>query len=158
MTHAFTKILVPTDFSGHADQALQYAEGLAAQFGASLHLLHVVDMPAVPTMLSSEIYAADLPGLQTQAVTDAEHRMGVYRAAFKTRGLGITTDVRIGHVAKVITECARERDADLIVMSTHGRTGLAHLTMGSVAERVVRLAPCPVLTIRARPSTAHQAA
>lgn len=159
MKAAFSKIVVPTDFSDHANQALAYAEALASELGASLHLVHVIDMPTLPTIWSPEVYVPDLPGIQAAAFTDAQRRMEIHSAALRGHGIAVKTDVILGHVARAVTEYASDVGADLVVMSTHGRTGLAHLAMGSVAEHVVRLAPCPVLTIRtAGKHGAHRAA
>ena len=86
---------------------------------------------------------------------DAEQRLQQYGAE---QGGPITTEVRTGPAARMILEFATEKGIDLIVMGTHGRTGLAHIVMGSVAERVVRMAPCPVLTLRANTVAAASAA
>jgi len=150
-----TRILVPTDFSHDAGAALTYALGLAQPFGAAVALLHVVEDPLAAGVWSSEVYTAEIAGLQINLVRDAEQRLKEYAAE---RGGPITTEVRTGPAARVILDFAREQAFDLIVMGTHGRTGLAHVVMGSVAERVVRLAPCPVLTLRAETLTAASAA
>ena len=150
-----TRILVPTDFSDDASAALTYALGLALPFGAAVALLHVVEDPLAAGVWSSELYTAEIAGLQINLVRDAEQRLKEYAAE---QGGPITTEVRTGPAARVILDFAREQAFDLIVMGTHGRTGLAHVVMGSVAERVVRLAPCPVLTLRAETLTAAVAA
>jgi nucleotide-binding universal stress UspA family protein len=143
---AVTRILVPTDFSTHADAAFRYALDLARTFQASVHLVNVVEDPLAAGVWSSELYTAEIAGLQMNLVRDAEQRL---RASVPADAGTITTEVRTGRVAKQILEVATERGVDLIVLGTHGRTGLAHVVMGSVAEKVVRLAPCPVLTLRA---------
>ena len=142
-----TRILVPTDFSATADAALDYAFGLAARFGASLQLLHVLDDPFVFEGMSAEAYIAEAPTLRTAMLEDARERLR-HRAVLREDGVTIETEVLFGHGARTIAEYAAERGADLIVMGTHGRTGFAHLMVGSVAERLVRTAPCPVLTVR----------
>jgi universal stress protein A len=139
-----TRILVPTDFSADASAAFAYARELARVFDATVHLLHVVEYPLAASAWSSEIYTAEIAGLQLNMVRDAEQHL---------RGLAaddsaLSTEVRLGNAAKQIVEAAREMAIDLIVMGTRGRTGLAHVIVGSVAERVVRFAPCPVLTLR----------
>jgi nucleotide-binding universal stress UspA family protein len=141
-----TRILVPTDFSADANAAFDYARELARKFDAPVHLLHVVEDPLAAGMWSSEIYTAEIAGLQVNLVRDAEERL---RRSVPDAGGTVSTEVRTGNAAKQIIETARETGADLIVMGTRGRTGVAHVIMGSVAERVVRLAPCPVLTLRA---------
>jgi nucleotide-binding universal stress UspA family protein len=141
-----TRILVPTDFSADADAAFKYALGLARKFDAPVHLLHVVEDPLAAGVWSSEVYTAEIAGLQLNLVRDAEERL---RRSVPVDAGTVSTEVRTGHAAKQILEAARATKADLVVMGTRGRTGVAHVIMGSVAERVVRLAPCPVLTLRA---------
>jgi nucleotide-binding universal stress UspA family protein len=141
-----TRILVPTDFSATADAALDYAFGLAEKFGASVQLLHVLDDPFVFEGMSAEAYISEAPGLRTAMLDDARERL---RHRVSQGGeVPVETEVLFGHGARTIAEYAAERAVDLIVMGTHGRTGFAHLMVGSVAERVVRTAPCPVLTVR----------
>ena len=145
------RILVPTDFSTHADAAYQYALELAQAFAASVHLINVVEDPNAAGMWSSEVYTAEIAGLQLNLVRDAKHRL---EATVASGTANVSTEVRTGNSARQILEVAKEQGVDLIVMGTHGRTGIAHVVMGSVAEKVVRLAPCPVLTLRA---TSHDA-
>jgi universal stress protein A len=140
-----TRILVPTDFSADANAAFDYALWLARKFDASVHLLHVVEDPLAAGVWSSEIYTADIAGLQVNLVRDAEERL---RRSVPEDAGAVSTEVRTGAAATAILDAARERNADLMVMGTRGLTGLAHIVMGSVAERVVRLAPCPVLTLK----------
>jgi universal stress protein A len=141
-----TRILVPIDFSRHADAAMRYALELARPFQAAVHLVNVVEDPLAAGVWSSEIYTADIEELQINLVRDAEKRL---RGCVPPDAGTVTTEVRRGPAAKQILETAYERGADLIVMGTHGRTGLAHVVMGSVAEKVLRLASCPVLTLHA---------
>ncbi len=142
----FRKILAPTDFSKNAGEALEIAVDLAKRYEATLHLLHVDQLPAFAfpegavvagpdTMLA--ITEAGAQGLAA-AKADAE-RLGATR---------VTVQSVMGTPFADIVRVAREEKADLIVMGTHGRTGLAHALLGSVAEKVVRKAPCPVLTVR----------
>ena len=144
MPHTITRILVPVDFSPHSDRALRYAETLADRFGAALHLVHVVEVPA---MWGAEIYPTDLDVLVSDLAKNAEEHLASCRASVSASA-PITTDVQVGRAATTIVQCASKTGADLIAMGTHGRGGLSHLFMGSVAERVVRTAPCPVLTVR----------
>lgn len=141
-----TRILVPTDFSQTADAALEYAFVLAAAFGASLQLLHVLDDPFVVDGMAAEAGIAEAPALRTAVMNDARERLR--HRATRSQAIPIETDVLFGHGARTIAEYAAARGMDLIVMGTHGRTGFAHLLLGSVAERLVRMAPCPVLTVR----------
>jgi universal stress protein A len=144
MRPRITRIMVPVDFSAHSDQALAYAETLADRLGTSLHLVHAVE---VPVMWGTETYAISLDALVIGLTEDATTRMEACRSAIPP-SLTVTTDVRVGNPAATISQCAAESSADLIVMGTHGRGGLSHIFMGSVAERVMRTAPCPVLTVR----------
>ena len=149
MKDIITRILVPTDFSEMSDAALDYARVLARRFGASLHLLHVLDDPFVTEGLAAEAYITEAPSIRTSMLDEARSRLA-HRAAGCT-----TTEAIFGRGAVTIVEYAQQCGSDLIVMGTHGRTGLAHLLLGSVAERVVRLAPCPVLTVGREVAPAH---
>ena len=143
MNLAFKTILFATDFSDASDLALEYARVLAARFGAGLHVLHVVQTP-IP--LGSEMYVPDVMTVAERAVEDAQqHLTAVLR---RIHGLEVIGQVLVGLAPKKIVEYAADHDVDLIVIGTHGRGALAHLLMGSVAERVVRTAPCPVFTVR----------
>jgi universal stress protein A len=142
VTRDITTIIVPTDFSYTSDAALGYARMLAARFGASLHLLHVVDEPGS----WSEVYAA-IPEIQLRLSADAARRLEAIAACLPPP-LHATSAVVCGAPVPTIVKVAETKGADLIVMGTHGRRGMGHLLLGSVAERVVRLAPCPVMTVR----------
>ncbi len=141
----FTTILAATDFSEASEQAVSYAASLAREYGATLHLLHVVPDPVLAAAWS-EAYAYDLDKLGERLRRDAERQLA--ERAARIEGIVVTRDALIGRPASIITAMAADRDVDLIVMGTHGRSGVSHLFMGSVAERVVRTAPCPVLTVR----------
>ena len=140
------RILVPTDFSPTSEIAFHYAVDLAAREGAAIHLLHVLGDLAL-TAGYADALAIELPALQENLIADAQKRLEetVVRAA---TGVMITTQVLVGQAAPVIAGAASDRGTDLIVMGTHGRSGIAHMVLGSVAERVVRTAQCPVLTVR----------
>lgn len=149
-------IVVPIDFSTHSEEALRYAQSLAQALDASLHLIHVVDVMA--GAWGTEFSTVDLSGLQAEMIEDAERRMTVTRGALASKLVPVDSSVIIGPPAIAIADRAATLGADLIVMGTHGRTGLPHLMMGSVAERVMRIAPCPVLTIRTATGQAAHAA
>jgi nucleotide-binding universal stress UspA family protein len=140
------RILFPTDFSEPADHAWTYALTFAREFNAELHVLHVVTPP--PRL--SEAYAgyvnpeALLEGLQVEATAALERLL----QDAKNRGLVCQSALRVGVDFTQIIDYALASRVDLIVMATHGRTGLAHALLGSVAEKVVRKAPCPVLTVK----------
>ena len=141
----FKTILVATDFSRTSEHALEYARGLATSFGGTLHLLHVVPDPVLASAWS-EAYAYDLTALGERLRVEAGQQLAA--RAQSIRDVPVTTEAIIGAPATLISVTAAERGVDLIVMGTHGRSGLSHLFLGSVAERVVRTAPCPVLTMR----------
>jgi universal stress protein A len=149
MEHLITRILVPSDFSESSDAALEYARMLAHRFGASLHLLHVLNEPLLAEGLAAEAFMSEPPAIRAGLVDDA-------RAHLSQRATGTSSaEVVFGHAATTIVECAARLDVDLIVMGSRGRTGLAHLLLGSVAEAVARTASCPVLTVRTQQTLAR---
>jgi universal stress protein A len=139
-----TRILVPTDFSEGADEALAYALTLADQVGATVRLVHVFDDPAA-VVLDAHVYVPMLPEMRAEIMTTIGREL---TARVATAHKNVPTEVLTGAPAKTIVEAARRHQCDLIVMGTHGRHGVAHLFLGSVAERVVRTAACPVLVVR----------
>ena len=149
MTEGFTHILVPMDFSPASAAALIRAKQLAERFGARLSLLHVVTDPQARGTWTSEIYVPAIPEVRDRLLNAARQRLTETLMEEERARLQVTVDARVGAVADVITEIARNHAIDLIVMGTHGRRGIAHLVMGSIAERVVREAPCAVLTTHA---------
>ena len=141
------KILMPTDFSEPSAHALHYAKALAATFHAELHLLHVIENPFVHGW-TSEGYVAALPSFQEQLEEEAVDRLEKELSAEDRAGLRARQATRSGTPFLEIVRYAKAENIDLIVMGTHGRGTVAHLLMGSVAEKVVRTAICPVLTVR----------
>ena len=154
MTRTFTRILVPTDFSEPSDAALDYAKALAEKFGASLHLLHVFEDPFATGAFAAEMYAPVPPDTRDAMIADAKAHLVERVPDTDSARFFATTEVVTGLSARAIVDYAIANDIDLIVMGTHGRGGLAHLFMGSVAERVVRTAPCPVLTVHSAEAAA----
>ena len=141
-----TRLLVPTDFSPTSDIALQYALDIAPP-DAAIHVLHVVEDLGVTAAYPDGFYM-ESPGLRGELTDEAHKRLqDIVRRAARPH-LTLTTEVLVGWPVAAIVQDAKSRDADLIVMGTHGRSGLAHALLGSVAERVLRTAPCPVLTVR----------
>ena len=132
-------ILVPTDFSATSDAALKYAIDMARSFSAQLFLLHVPGE-------TGENFEANFPVGRFE--TAARERLGMFLSEDEIVRLHPEYALRIGAPADEIVRYADARDIDLIIMGTHGRSGIAHLLMGSVAEHVVRSAPCPVLLVR----------
>ncbi len=147
---AVKRILVPVDFSTDSLHALRYARDLLTQLRAELVVLHVVDQTYLAG--TPELYVANP---QLARLLDEQWRAGSghveqLAAELKKKGLRVRALAKRGAPAQVIVETAKRTATDLIVMGTHGRTGLAHVLIGSVAEKVVRAAPCPVLTVRRR--------
>jgi nucleotide-binding universal stress UspA family protein len=140
------RILAPTDFSDFSKQVVKSALELAQAFDAKLLLLHVVELPSYPIegLVPSSLGANLLDDLERQASSELA---GVLPEA-QGGEVDVGRRVIIGTPYRKIVEVAEDEKSDLIVMATHGRTGLSHLVLGSVAERVVRTATCPVLTIR----------
>lgn len=142
------KILVTTDFSKFSEPAMTYACAIAARFNSELHLLHVCPDAA---MLIPEAGGLGAAGIVDQAKA-CEESAQVQLKDLPPDGWENEQDVvratRVGSPFVEIIQYAKEHDIDLIVIGTHGRSGLMHLLMGSVAENVVRKAPCPVLTVK----------
>ncbi|MGH8613589.1 MAG: universal stress protein [Gammaproteobacteria bacterium] len=139
-------LLIPTDFSDLTEHTLDYAIGLAVALNASVEILHVHYSPALSLQNGDLTMPVD-PTLEVEYEASAQQRLD--KLAEKYRASGVTVSGRLlsGVPHAEIIRAAEEGGADLIVMGTHGRTGLAHLMMGSVAERVVRGSPIPVLTV-----------
>jgi nucleotide-binding universal stress UspA family protein len=137
------RILCPVDFSPSSDHALQYAVAFARAHGAELELLHIVELPNYSTP-DFPLPPAALDGI----VALARKRLETVTEETRKLHAPVRSHLDTGFVFTKIIECARDREVDLIVMGTHGRTALAHMLMGSVAEKVVRKSPCPVLTVK----------
>jgi nucleotide-binding universal stress UspA family protein len=146
---ALTRILVATDFSDPSAAALVYGRELARSFGASLTVVHVVDDITVSAYgVDSAVFITD-PNLQHQFEDDAKALVDAAISNEDRLQLNASAVVlRSSAPAEAIVTYAHQSHTDLIVMGTHGRGGFAQLLMGSVSERVVRTAPCPVLTVR----------
>jgi nucleotide-binding universal stress UspA family protein/mono/diheme cytochrome c family protein len=145
MTPDFKSILVPVDFSPNSVLALEHARTIAIRFGGSLRLVHVCEVPSVATG-SMDAYAIAYTNWSQQLGEEAEREL--LKVVPKLAGVEVTTEVLFGNPARAIVAAATDRKVDLIVMGTHGHGPLMHALMGNVAERVVRTAPCPVLTVR----------
>ena len=142
------RILIATDFGEAADVAFAYGRELARTFHASLDVLHVVDN-VLARGYGGDGFIATYPDLQREVEEVATKRLNALVCDEDRAELGALTVIRVSSSpALAIVDFARETCADLIIMGTHGRGAMAHLLMGSVAERVVRTAPCPVLTVR----------
>jgi universal stress protein A len=139
-------ILVPTDFSGLSCEAFSWAMLLAKEFKAKIVIVHVISDRDAEEMTAQ-------PGNPWESVLEREDQTMIesFQRCLQSnidQTVEVQTLVKVGPADEKIVETAQEKAADLIVMATHGRTGLYHALMGSVAEKVVRQAPCPVLTIR----------
>jgi nucleotide-binding universal stress UspA family protein len=145
---AIKRILVPIDFSSDAMHALQYGREFAQRFGSELLVLHVVEPIYYATPADMYVTSPNLSMLLEEQRTLATKQLGQLSANLKAKGQRHRTLLKTGTPAEIISDTAKSAKADLIIMSTHGRTGLAHILLGSTTEKVVRHAPCPVLTIR----------
>jgi nucleotide-binding universal stress UspA family protein len=136
------KILVPTDFSPHSDSALRYGCEFAIKFDAELHLLHVVED------LITEFDGITIPGnYMAEIKAQAEQKIATLPPADWKGSKGVFRKTHAGTPFLEILRYAQNNAIDLIVLGTHGRTALAHVLMGSVAEKVVRHARCPAMTV-----------
>jgi universal stress protein A len=158
MKATLSRILVPTDFGPSSDAALDYAKLLAEPFGASLHLLHILEQPNVAGAWGSEVYLQELPGIRQAAQQEAQARLDQALTPSERDRFRASIDIVDGQVAETIVETALKSKCDLIIMGTHGRRGVAHLLLGSVAEKVARTASCPVLIVRGGEQTSNPAA
>lgn len=136
-------ILVPTDFSKASKKALKYAEELARQFNARITILHVVE-----PMPTADFGAYPIALSQDQLLKEMKRTLDLFSRRKVAKNLLKETKISVGRPFQEITDAARNLKVDLIVIATHGYTGLKHAFLGSTAERVVRHAPCPVLTVR----------
>ncbi len=137
------KILVPTDFTVYSDHAIEYAIMVARKFEAKILLIHVIEPFAYSVTDTVQIIDH-----YTALKTVARPILDNLQKRLLKKGIKVDCTLLDGNPYLEIVEKSRQAGADLIIMGTHGRTGIDHILMGSVAERVVRLAPCPVLTVR----------
>ena len=138
-------ILVPVDFSDYSKQALQYAVPLAEKLGAVVTLLHVVEPRIYPENLVLPLEAEDV---NSRLMKDGQDMLESLRREELDADVTSVSMVTLGKPFQQIIDTAKSMHADLIIIATHGYTGLKHVLLGSTAERVVRHAPCPVLTVR----------
>ena len=148
------RLLVPTDFSATSDRAVSYAIEMAARLGTSVHLMHVVGERS-DASLYPDGHFIELATLRHRMIEDAETQLAGLAARFVGAGVVVTTHVMFGNPASSVVQQALLRGMDLIIIGTHGRSGVAHLLLGSVAEQVARTAPCPVLMVRDTARVTH---
>jgi universal stress protein A len=141
------QILVPTDFSEPAHAALKYARALAEEFHSHLHIFHVVPEPYVYPW-GTEISTLPLADLMAQSEALSDTRLGELIPGDEAPKGGLTTSTAIGTPVDCVLDYIDTCHIDLVVMGTHGRGPVGHLLLGSVAERVVRRSPVPVLTVK----------
>jgi universal stress protein A len=140
------KILVPIDFSEASERAAAYAAALARRLGASIHLIHVVE--SSPLNRRPYDYEPDTPAVRERFYQEARARLIALAARVASGTRRVSVEVRRGDALKSITAAEIDYGADLVILSTHGRSGWSHLLLGSVAEQLIRTARCPVLVIR----------
>ena len=143
------KIVCPVDFSNCAQQALKYATELAKQFDAEVCIVHAYEDPAAyVTPMPMSGYVGPGAELLLELRKQLEQRLAQTKDEVEKLGVRVRSELLEGAPYRVVLDWAKEYGADLIVVGTHGHTGLTHALLGSVTERIVRMAHCPVLTIR----------
>ncbi len=145
MTIEVARILVPVDFSENAAAVLEWAAHLAEEHEAKILLLHAYHLPVEFQQLDGAYLP---PDFWANVKAEAEQNLDRYAQDLKKKGVEVEALVREGYPATVIVDEAEAQNADLIVIGTHGLTGLKHMLLGSIAERVVQKATCPVLTVK----------
>jgi len=140
-------VLVPTDFSDASESALRYGKSMAEAFGASLHVVHVME-DLLAHAWAAEVYVSSMPQLRDEIERESRQRLAALLAEAERKKFRAETALLAGNPFLEIIRYAKAHDVDLIVMGTHGRGPIAHMLLGSVAEKVVRKSPCPVLTVR----------
>lgn len=141
----FKKILCPVDFSKFTEEVIVYAADIAKQYGAELHVLHVIPNLTYFTPYESFLTPENLVAVEKNIQNEVERDFG---KILKHVDMEIKKVVKTGVAFVEIIEYAKSEGIDLIVMGTHGRSGIEHILIGNVAEKVVRKSPCPVMTIR----------
>lgn len=140
------KILVPIDFSDYSKNALKYAVQFSKNFKAKIYLVYVVEPVIYPADFSMGQVA--IPSMDFDLHERAEEELKNLAQNFISADIEVETLIKSGKPFVEINETAREKDVDLIIIATHGHSGVEHILFGSTAEKVVRKAPCPVLTLR----------
>jgi len=140
-------VLVPTDFSDASESALRYGKAMAEAFGASLHVVHVME-DLLAHAWAAEVYVSSMPQLRDEIEKESRQRLATLLTDADRKTFRVETALLAGNPFLEIIRYAKAHDVDLIVMGTHGRGPIAHMLLGSVAEKVVRKSPCPVLTVR----------
>jgi nucleotide-binding universal stress UspA family protein len=142
---AIKNILCPTDFSSYSDHALSYAMEFAGRFGATVHVHHALN---VPYMAMAYEIGPDVVAAREIAEKTAKEGLAEKARLLSEAGVAVETHLTVGTPFVDVVTLAREKSIDLIIIATHGRSALKQVFMGSTAERVVRKAPCPVLSVK----------
>lgn len=145
---AITKILCPIDFSKHSQVALEHAESIAAKFGAELIVAHIVEPVLYPVAYGLPPVAP--VNYEENAKESAAKALAPIVEGISGRGVAARALVDSGAASMRICDIAEEQGVSMVVVATHGYTGIRHVLLGSTAERVVRKCPCPVLTVKAK--------
>jgi len=145
MTPTIRKILLPTDFSEPSERAVGYAAMFAKSLDASVHLVHVLDDPL---LVGNAWHAADMTTVREERYQTGRATLASVASTLHRPADMVSLEVRTGIAADEIVKAALDYGCDVIIMATHGRSGLSHLMLGSVTEAVIRRAPCPVLAVR----------
>jgi nucleotide-binding universal stress UspA family protein len=143
----FKKIVCPIDFSEFTDEILKYAVNITKKFNAELHLIHIIPNLNYFTPYESFLTPENLVAIEKNIEKEVEKD---FEKVTKDIDMPLKKIVKTGATFVEIIDYIKEEDIDLVVMGTHGRSGIEHILIGSVAEKVVRKSPCPVLTIRPR--------
>lgn len=142
----FKTIVVPTDFSPHAERALGYAKELARNTGATLHLIHVIEPMVYPVDWGyAQVGFIDV---EKEFIKAAESDLAALKSSIEAGGITVVTAILNGKASDQIAVYSNENNADLICIATHGRGGFEHFLFGSTTERVLRKAQCPVFVVK----------
>ncbi|GAB1429652.1 universal stress protein [Ignavibacteria bacterium] len=142
----FKTIVVPTDFSPHAENALGYAKELARSSSGALHLIHVIEPMVYPVDWGyAQVGFIDV---EKEFVKAAERDLGTLKTSIEAEGIPVTATIAHGKASDCITSYAMDNNADVICIATHGRGGFEHFLFGSTTERVLRKAHCPVFVVK----------
>ncbi len=142
------RILWPTDFSTLSLHGARYARGFRDAFGATLHVIHVIPPPLMPDLAGTMAPEVPVTFSDQEFIAACRSRLATLLTEQFGGPASVVTDVLFGNPWSVICQYAKDAQIDLLVVSTHGRTGLRHVLIGSTAERIVQHAPCPVLVVK----------
>ena len=140
------KILFPTDFSEYSQHALRYAAALAESFKAKLYVMHACEHPFIGAGM--EAYHFSVPEFSAEVQEQEKKTLEQITEELRAQKIDAESLFVIGKAYLEIVKCAKELEVDVITLATHGHKGISHFVFGSTAEKVVRLAPCPVLTVK----------